>query len=207
MSEKNNHREKARTHNPIAKLKRDIEFSVRLRDREMYFQTTWGLFSPRRLDDGSRMLINKIELESNHDTLDLGCGYGAVGLAIARDCPDGQVHLVDKDFIAVEYAAKNAARNHLSNCHAYLSNAFSKVPDMQFDNIVSNLPANVGREMLEIILNDAKTHLKPGGKLYVVTIAGLRKFIKRNFIEVFGNYEKLKQGKTYTVGVAVNSDQ
>ena len=113
MSEKNNHIEKARTHNPIAKLKRDIEFSVKLRDRDMYFQTTWGLFSPRRLDDGSRMLVNKIELESNHDTLDLGCGYGAIGLAIARDCPDGQVHLVDKDFIAVEYAMKNAARNHL----------------------------------------------------------------------------------------------
>ena len=57
--------------------------------------------------------------------------------------------------------------------------------------------------MLYIILAGARDHLKVGGRLYVVTIAGLRKFIKRNLTEVFGNYRKLKQGKTYTVGEAV----
>ncbi len=86
-----------------------------------------------------------------------------------------------------------------------LSNAFSAVPDIKFDNIVSNLPANVGKEMLWIILHDAKAHLKDEGKLYIVTIAGLRRFIRRNFEEVFGNYQKIKQGKTYTVGLGVNT--
>ena len=57
--------------------------------------------------------------------------------------------------------------------------------------------------MLYIILTGAAAHLKPGGRLYVVTVAGLRKFIQRNFIEVFGNYKKIKQGKTYTVALAV----
>ncbi len=187
----------------IGKLKRDIVFDVPLRGEAFTFHSTWGLFSPRKIDDGSYMLIEKIEVGAGDMTLDLGCGYGALGLAIAKLSPQGAVHLVDKDFIAIEYARKNAAINGLTNCEAYLSNAFSQVPDIRFDNIVSNLPANVGKELLWIILHDAKSHLKTGGQLVVVTVAGLRRFIRRNFEEVFGNYKKLKQGKTYCVGRAI----
>ena len=112
--------------------------------------------------------------------------------------------MVDKDFVAVEYARRNAEAHGLTNCKAYLSNAFSHVGDVKFDNVLSNVPANVGREMLYIILADAKAHLVPGGRLVVVTVAGLRQYIKRNFLEVFGNYEKVKQGKACAVAMAVN---
>ncbi len=187
----------------IAGLKEDIVFSVRLRGQEMTFHSTWGLFSPRRVDNGSFLLLKHIKVNEDDVTLDLGCGYGVLGLTIARLTPHGQVHLVDKDFVAVEYAEKNARVNGLANSRVYLSNAFREVPDIQFDNIVSNLPANAGKELLSIILHDAHAHLKPGGRLYLVTIAGLRQFIKRNFQEVFGNYKKLKQAKNYAVALAV----
>lgn len=186
----------------IDKLKQGIVFNVRLRGRELTFHSTWGLFSPRRIDDGTRMLIEKIELRPEDVTMDLGCGYGAIGVAVAKDCPRGKVHMVDKDFAAVEYARKNAALNGLDNCHIYPSNGFSHVPDIRFDNIAANLPANVGKEMLSIILHGARARLSAGGRLYVVTVAGLRQYIKRNFTEVFGNYKKLKQGKTYAVALA-----
>ena len=185
-------------------LKEDIVFSVRMRERDLTFHSTWGLFSPRRIDDGTWRLAESIELQPDHVTLDLGCGYGAIGVAVACECPAGSVHMVDKDFVAVEFAKKNAALNGANNCQAYLSNAFSHVGDVLFDNVVSNIPANVGREMLYIILSDAKAHLKPGGRLYVVTVAGLRQYIKRNFIEVFGNFKKIKQGKSYAVAMAEN---
>ncbi|HET6426774.1 MAG TPA: methyltransferase [Phycisphaerae bacterium] len=185
-------------------LKEDIVFDVRLRGRDYRFHSTWGLFSPRRIDDGTYMLIETLELADDHVSLDLGCGYGAIGVAVAAECPRGQVHMVDKDFVAVEYARKNADARGLTNCQAYLSNAFSHVPDVKFDNVLSNVPANVGGEMLYIILSGAKAHLAPGGRLVVVTVAGLRQYIKRNFLEVFGNYEKVKQGKTYAVARAVN---
>jgi len=184
-------------------LKEDIVFDVRLRGREYRFHSTWGLFSPRRIDDGTYMLIETLELADDHVSLDLGCGYGAIGVAVAAECPRGQVHMVDKDFVAVEYARRNAEAAGLANCRAYLSNAFSHVGEVTFDNVLSNIPANVGREMLYIILADAKGHLAPGGQLVVVTVAGLRQYIKRNFLEVFGNYEKVKQGKTYAVARAV----
>lgn len=188
-------------------LKEDIVFNVRMREHDLTFHSTWGLFSPRKIDDGTWRLVESIELQPDHVTLDLGCGYGAIGVAVARECPVGSVHMVDKDFIAVEYAKKNAAVNGANNCQAYLSNAFSRVGDVLFDNVVSNIPANVGREMLYIILSDAKAHLKPGGRLYVVTVAGLRQYIKRNFIEVFGNYKKMKQGKSYAVAMAENQPE
>ena len=90
-------------------------------------------------------------------------------------CPEGEVHLIDKDFVAIDYAAQNAQRNGLTNCRAYLSNAFSHVPaHMRFDTIASNLPAKTGNELLTIIMHDACARLKPGGHLWVVTIAGLK---------------------------------
>jgi 16S rRNA (guanine1207-N2)-methyltransferase len=184
-------------------LKQDIVFPANLRGHNLDFHSTWGLFSPTEIDEGSRMLIEEIDVKPADDTLEIGCGYGPIGLTIAKLSPQGRVHLLDKDFVAIDYTRKNAEINGIKNCDIYLSNAFSAVPeDQKFDNIVSNLPAKVGKELLYIILTDAKSHLKPGGKIVVVVISGLKEYIKRNFQEVFGNYEKLKQGKTYLVAQA-----
>jgi 16S rRNA G1207 methylase RsmC len=136
----------------------------------------------------------------------LGCGYGPLGLTIAANAPKGLVHMIDKDFVAVEYANKNAQINHLSNVQAYLSNGLSHVPkDIAFTTIVSNIPAKVGKEMLSILLWDSYQQLSPGGQMVVVTINGLRHFMKRYMQEIFGDYKKVKQGKDYTVSRAVKA--
>ncbi|MBN1269053.1 MAG: methyltransferase [Kiritimatiellae bacterium] len=184
-------------------LKEDIVFDAVLRGCRLTFHSTWGLFSPRCVDDGSYLLIEHIDVKDGQDTLDLGCGYGAIGVSIAKACPRGSVHMVDTHFVAVDFARKNAELNGLANGKAYLSNAFSAVGNVMFDNIVANLPAKVGKELLYIILSDAKDHLRPGGQLVVVTISGLREFIKWNFKESFGNYDKVKQGREHTVARAV----
>lgn len=188
--------------NTIEDLRKDIEFEASLRGVPLRFRTTWGLFSPRAVDEGTILLLNEATFKDTDRTLDLGCGYGPLGLTIAKLCPKGEVHCVDKDFVAVDYAKKNAELNNIKNASIYLSNAFSHVPMNSFDNIISNLPAKVGNEMLSLVMHDAKARLKPGGVFYVVTIAGLKDYIKRNFKEIFGNYEKLKQGKTYYVAMA-----
>ena len=188
----------------IDKLKEDIIFEDNLRGFDLTLHSTWGLFSPRNVDSGSRLLIDFLDVKESDICLDLGCGYGTIGLVMAKLAPNGKVYMVDKDFVAVEYARKNAGINHLMNYETILSNAFSHVPDdLQFDVIAANLPANVGKEMLYIILSDAKKHLKKDGKLFVVTIAGLRQFIKRNFKEIFGNYDKVKQGREHAVHLGV----
>ncbi len=186
----------------LDKLRRDIVFSDTLRGQYLSFHTTWGLFSPKGIDEGSRLLLDHLEVKSDDDTLDLGCGYGPLGLTLAKLAPEGTSVLVDKDFVAVEYSRKNAELNGIRNTEIFLSNGFDQIGDRRFDLIVSNLPAKTGKELYYLYFHDALARLNPGGSIYVVTISGLRKFIAKAFQEVFGNYEKLKQGKTYTVARA-----
>ncbi len=187
----------------LDKLRRDIVIDADLAGEQLELHSTWGLFSPREIDEGTRLLVERLQIGPADDCLDLGCGYGPIGLFMARRAPQGQTLMVDKDFMAVEYANANARRNRLGNARAILSNAFDHIdPELRFDVIASNIPAKVGKEMLSLILHDAWQRLKPGGRLYVVTINGLRQYMKRNLTEVFGNYDKLKQGRAYTVALA-----
>lgn len=181
---------------------REVEFRTELRGLPLTFSATWGLFSPKAIDAGTQLLIEHLDIQENDTCLDLGCGYGAIGITLAKCAQTATVYMVDKDFVAVDYARQNVQQNRLQNCHVLLSNGFSHLPDIQFDLIASNLPANVGKELLQIFLTDAKQHLKPNGRLYVVTISGLRAFIKRNFLSIFGNYQKVKQRHTHTVAMA-----
>jgi 16S rRNA G1207 methylase RsmC len=187
----------------LEKLRRDIVFSDTLCGHGLSFHATWGLFSPKGIDEGSRLLLDHLEIKEDDHTLDLGCGYGPLGLTMAKLAPKGTSVLVDKDFVAVEYSRKNAELNHIHNTEIFLSNGFDQVGDRKFDLIVSNLPAKTGKELYYLYFYDALARLNPGGSIYVVTISGLRKFIAKAFQEVFGNYEKLKQGKTYTVARAI----
>lgn len=190
--------------NPIEKLKKGIQFETTLKEQLLKFNTTWGVFSPREIDAGTQLFLKHLEINEDEIALDIGCGYGPIGLCIASYAKNGEVHMVDKDFVAVDYANKNAQQNNLSNAKAYLSNGLSAVPkDTKFTTIVSNIPAKVGKEMLSIMLHDVHQHLTPGGQFVVVTINGLRQYMKRNFMEVFGNYKKVKQGKDYTISRCV----
>ncbi|MEW8658497.1 MAG: methyltransferase [Candidatus Thiodiazotropha endolucinida] len=193
------------TKEKLDKLRKDIVFTEELSGERLQFHSTWGIFSPREIDEGTRLLVDRLRIAPTDDCLDLGCGYGPIGLYMARRAPQGQTLMVDKDFMAVNYSNDNAERNRLTNAKAILSNAFDHIDtSLRFNVIASNIPAKVGKEMLSLILHDARQRLKPGGKLYVVTINGLRQYMKRNLNEIFGNYEKLKQGKSYTVALAIN---
>jgi len=186
----------------LDKLRQDIVFSEKLCGQTLTFPTTWGLFSPREVDEGSRLLLKHVEVAIQDDVLDLGCGYGALGLALAKLAHDGQTTLVDKDFVAIEYARKNAALNRIDNVDIRLSNGLEQIREKHFDVIVSNIPAKVGNELMTLFFSDACQQLRQGGRIYVVCINGLRDYIKRTFNDIFGNYKKLKQGKSYTVSVA-----
>jgi len=187
----------------LDKLRRDIVFSDTLCGQSLTFHTTWGLFSPREVDAGSRLLLEYLEVGEDTKSLDVGCGYGALGLTLASLSPAGAVTMVDKDFVAVEYCRKNAALNNLLNTEIILSNGLNQVTQDGFDLVITNLPAKSGKELYTLMFCDSYRLLKPGGKCYIVTINGLRQFVKRNFVEIFGNYKKLKQGSVYTVAMAV----
>lgn len=187
----------------LASWREDIRFQATLLGQDLQFRTTWGIFSPEAIDEGTRLLLEHMDIPADADCLDIGCGYGPIGMTLARLAPRGQTLMVDKDFMAVEYANRNCAANGISNAKAQLSNGLQHIdPSLKFDLIVSNLPAKASKEQHYLFLYDSLARLKPGGRFYVVTINGLREFMARTLKEVFGNYDKLKQGKVYTVAMA-----
>jgi len=187
----------------LARWREDISFQANLLGQDLKFRTTWGIFSPEAIDEGTKLLLEHMEIPADADCLDIGCGYGPIGMTLARLAPQGQTLMVDKDFMAVEYANRNCALNGIVNARAQLSNGLQHIdPALKFDLIVSNLPAKASKEQHYLFLFDSLARLKPGGRFYVVTINGLREFMARTMKEVFGDYDKLKQGKVYTVAVA-----
>ena len=186
------------------KIRQDICFEAELRGDQFRFCTTWGLFSPEKIDEGSRLLLKKVIINESDNILDLGCGYGVLGVVAAKKARQGRVTMVDKDFVAVDYAKRNAGINGINNCDIFLSNGFAQIPtELRFDLIVSNLPAKVSKELYWIMFADAFERLNKGGRLVVVVIAGLKEFIKRNFKNFFGNYKRLAYKNGYMVFQAI----
>lgn len=71
----------------------------------LYLSYHLGIFSPEKLDDGSLMLLDYIDFKAHDNSIDLGCGYGVLGMTAGRECPNGQHILIDKDFVAVDMPA------------------------------------------------------------------------------------------------------
>jgi 16S rRNA (guanine1207-N2)-methyltransferase len=188
----------------LDQLREDIEFESTLRDLTFRFHSTWGLFSPREIDVGTHLLIDRIEVNPTDDCLDIGCGYGPIGLTLARLAHEGRTLLVDKDFVAVEYAETNIRTNAIDNAETFLSNGLAQIPShREFDLVATNLPAKIGNELTTLIVADAWARLRPGGRLYLVTLSGMRKFIQRVIQQQCGTYEKVKQSGIYALHRAV----
>lgn len=177
----------------------DLLIEAELAGRSFRFATTWGLFSPREIDAGTRMLVDCLDPRPDDDCLDLGCGYGPIGCVLAHLASQGRTLMVDRDFVAVDYAARNARANGLANASARLSNGLAQLEGEQFDLIASNLPAKVGRELYAILLEDAWAHLRPQGRFLAVFIRHLWPTLRREAQRVFGQAEKLREGPTYVV--------
>ena len=187
-------------------LREPIEFDVLLRGYSLHFYSTWGLFSPREIDAGTRLLLQLVEVAPGDDCLDLGCGYGAIGITLARLAPQGHTLLIDKDMVAIEYARKNVDLNEVANVDVLPSSGFDDVPrDRTFDLIAMNLPAKIGNELTALLIADGWSRLRSGGRFYLVTLSGMRKFVQRVIEEQTGTYEKVKQSGAYTLHRIVRS--
>ncbi len=134
--------------------------------------------------------------------LDLGCGNGAVGLALAKRWPTSTVELIDKDIVAIETTQANIEHNRLPNATVRLSAGFRDLATDAFDLIVANLPAQAGNEALDALLLGAHDHLQPGGTLVVVTVQGLKRYIRHRLQLIFGDYHKARETKRHVVAEA-----
>ncbi|MFO7264882.1 MAG: class I SAM-dependent methyltransferase [Limnochordales bacterium] len=185
---------------------RPREVAIELRGRRYVFLTDAGVFSKGRVDPGTRLLIEHLPLPVTGWALDLGCGYGAIGLVIAAESPQAQVLMVDVNERAVELARKNLARNGVRNAQVLVSDGYAAVGDVRFALIASNPPIRAGKRVIYPWVDEAYARLEPGGRLLMVarTSQGAKSLAKK-IAEVFGNVTEVAKGSGYRVMEAVRA--
>jgi 16S rRNA (guanine1207-N2)-methyltransferase len=139
-----------------------------LRGRKFTFITDAGVFSKNGVDYGSRVLIEALDISRGDELLDVGCGYGPIGLAAGASTVEGKVTMVDINERAIELAKINAQRNGITNVEILQSDMLGAVLDRAFDIVVTNPPIRAGKATVHRIFEQAHQVLKPGGSLWIV---------------------------------------
>ncbi len=150
----------------VASNQRTIELV--LPDVFLTLTTDSGVFSNRKVDSGSRYLLQEHPPipEGTQNILDLGCGYGPIALAAAKRAPDATVWGVDVNNRALELATANAEANNIAN--ARFGTAEQVPADMSFDLIISNPPIRIGKQALHELLTIWLDRLTPDGQAWLV---------------------------------------
>lgn len=175
------------------------DHSFRFSGHLFTFTTDTGVFSKRGVDAGSEILLEALEKEDlNGKVLDLGCGYGVLGIVLKKINPDIQITLIDINPRAVELTTINCQNNQVEGT-VYESNGFEKIDDT-YQTIITNPPIRTGKKEIFKLYSDAYAHLEDGGTFYVV----IRKqqgaeSTKAYLEELFGNCDILCKSKGYWV--------
>lgn len=181
--------------------KRIIKYTV----NSHYFEITSdiGVFSKNELDPGSELLIKTAIKEGiNGDLLDVGCGYGPIGITLSKICDLNKVDFIDVNLRALNLTKENAAKYQIKNFNVFESNGFENVKDL-YDYILINPPIRAGKEVIFKMFEDSIKYLKKDGILMIV----IRKdqgapSAKKKLSELYGNCETLDREKGYHILVS-----
>lgn len=185
-----------------------VTWKEHLREKTFIFTSDHGVFSKGKVDFGSRTLIEYFEEpEVEGPIVDVGCGYGPIGLSLAHRYPSRHVYMIDVNQRALELARKNAADNHITNVTVRESDLLDGVSEQKFAAIVSNPPVRAGKNIVHRLFEDSFHALLTGGELWIV----LQKkqgapSAKKKLEEIFGHADIRKRNKGYYIIVAKKFD-
>jgi 16S rRNA (guanine1207-N2)-methyltransferase len=180
----------------------DVEtnFEAEIKDEKLSFAACEGLFSPKELDEGSRLLIQNTELSDGEEVLDLACGYGIIGIFLQK-LYGVNIHLTDDNKTATYYAKKNLESNSVQDYELKNKDCIDGFTDKKFDVIVSNPPTHQGSGVTDEMFQQAHKSLKRGGKLYLVYNQNMG--FEDQLSEMFDTTEILEEKDNYRVLKAV----
>jgi 16S rRNA (guanine1207-N2)-methyltransferase len=193
------------TAHPKSKLRLGV-IRTHLRGIPFEFMTASGVFSKKRVDLGTRLLIESMIVPKEGYVLDVGCGYGAVGIAAATINPDSYVVMVDVNERAVWLARRNIEINHVSNAEVRSGHLYEPVKGLTFNCVLSNPPVSAGMQTVKAIVTQAPKQMTTEALFQMVVkskIAGKR--LRMMFQEAFGNITVLARKSGYRVLMAEKS--
>ncbi len=174
------------------------QIETTLLGREMRFYTDAGVFSKDDVDPGSRLLIESAD-ELSGCVLDMGCGWGPVGLSLALANPNVQFLMADINERAAELSERNRRLNGVLNAQVIVSDGFSGI-EGKFDHVFTNPPIRAGKQVIYGMFDESFRRLNSGGTLNIV----IRKqqgapSAKKHLEEVFGNAEVVTKSGGYWI--------
>lgn len=178
--------------------KKEIQYEYQ--QENFTFMLDHGVFSKSGIDIGSKVLLDVITNENLQEKiLDLGCGYGTIGIILKRLFPTSLIQMVDINERALALAKENAQLNKV-DVSIYQSNIYEHIVDFDFSDIITNPPIRAGKEVIYEMFLKAYEHLRDGGCLWIV----IRKShgansAKNKIMEVFNNCEIVKKDKGFYV--------
>jgi len=179
------------------------EVTVTLRGRTFRCLTDRAVFATRGVDRGTRLLIETMSVGEGDVILDLGCGYGIIGLYAAALAPQGHAHLVDVNARAADLARENAVRNGITNVTVHAGDGVEPVGGIVFDLILTNPPIRAGRATVLRLFTGARDVLRPGGRVLFVARTGQgARTLARHVASLFGNVTELAKGGGFRVYAA-----
>lgn len=175
-------------------------FDFVLRGHQFRFVTDAGVFSRDRVDFGSLLLIETMQISQVARVLDVGCGYGPIGLCAAKMAFQGHVTMIDVNERAVALARGNAERNQIKNVEILQSDIYEAVKGRVFDVVLTNPPIRAGKETVHRIFTEGYELLREGGEMWVVIQKkqGAPSALKK-LQEMYREVEEVERSKGYFI--------
>ncbi|MGD0780375.1 MAG: methyltransferase [Dehalococcoidales bacterium] len=155
--------------------------------QSLQFRLSQQLFSSHNIDTGTKFLLRTI-VEAGHPPfkriLDVGCGYGPLGLTLKCLYRDSLLHLLDRDALAVEYTRQNAELNGLTDVAIYGSLGYDDVNRNDFNLIVANIPDHAGETVITYLIQEARYYLAPGGTVAILVVAPLENMVDKIMLDI-----------------------
>jgi 16S RNA G1207 methylase RsmC len=173
------------------------KLNLELLDLPMIFFTDSGVFSKKQVDYGSKVLLENLTFKKDDTLLDVGCGYGPLGLTLAKKFGVLPT-MVDINQRALGLAQKNSEANGI-DANVYQSNVYDQV-EGKFDHIISNPPIRAGKDIVHKIITESYDHLNDQGDLtLVIQKKQGAPSAKKKMLEIFDNVEIVAKDKGYYI--------
>jgi 16S rRNA (guanine1207-N2)-methyltransferase len=144
------------------------KFIFKLLSHELTFYTDHGVFSKDIIDYGTSVLVKNSVIEPWYQRiLDLGCGYGPIGISLAKEFSNIHFDMVDVNLRALNLAKKNALVNNVKNISIFESNIYKNI-HTKYDCILTNPPIRAGKQVVHEILEKGIDYLNENGSIFVI---------------------------------------